>query len=138
MERVYTGNLTVPSRKLVFPFKFVGRGREPRIVLDRPMMNLGQRLVNNVAGTGSFKIVNMEELPFHWEIQGELVDEMVVKPMKGVIQAKGETEILVKIKPREEKIYNINLTVQIRRKQTPLYINVKCEGRSNNQPTLST
>lgn len=138
VEVIYSGEkddelktvvLAVPARKLIFPLKFIGKRRDPRIFLDRPFLNLGQRLVNNGAAAGTVTLVNEEEVPFSWHVAVEdLEDGVVVKPAKGVVPAKSRAEILVKVKPREEKIYNCNIQVAVRRVNKPLTLNVKCQG----------
>ena len=125
---------TIPARKISIPFKLIGLTSEPRLSTDLPCINFGKRLINNLAVSHTFNICNREAVPFTYQIEvgpNAVEEGLIVRPLRGVIEANGQAPVLVKFKPTAEKLYNFNLSIQIKWRKLPLYLNVKCQGLKN-------
>lgn len=83
----------------------------------------------------TIKLVNDENLPFQYCFNETSVDvgpngEPVLRfsPVSGTVEAKAEESIEIIFTPASEKSFNFNLVCNVRKKPTPLKINVKGEG----------
>merc|ERR1719502_1765080 len=120
-------------------FLFAGSVVEPRIQLDRARVDFSALMLGSVT-TETVHLVNHEHLPFSFAFSrdalGPTLDAnpdrkravMDISPMQGLLPPNGRTAISIQFCPSEEKAINLNLACAIRKKPTPLNLNIKGEG----------
>ncbi|KAF4667893.1 hypothetical protein FOL47_003343 [Perkinsus chesapeaki] len=116
----------VPSQELVVPFQLVGIVREPRLDIDSPSVNFGKVLVNYQTRR-TVSLINREHLPFQFMIDGAswYDNALMISPMKGTIGPDGKMTLGITFKPLEEKLYNFNIIINVKRKAEPIILNIK-------------
>eukprot|EP00929_Paragymnodinium_shiwhaense_P007666 TRINITY_DN111574_c0_g1_i1.p1 TRINITY_DN111574_c0_g1~~TRINITY_DN111574_c0_g1_i1.p1 ORF type:complete len:5027 (+),score=1455.52 TRINITY_DN111574_c0_g1_i1:94-15081(+) len=114
-------------------FLVAGVVDEPRVGMNLPTINLGERLLESSISE-KVLLVNKEHIPFSFEfdsasyqIEGQ-PPCVSVAPTHGVVGPDGTTEIHVTFKPLEEKAFNFNIVCRIKRKNEPVVLNVKGIG----------
>eukprot|EP00930_Biecheleria_cincta_P015308 TRINITY_DN12810_c0_g1_i1.p1 TRINITY_DN12810_c0_g1~~TRINITY_DN12810_c0_g1_i1.p1 ORF type:complete len:5041 (+),score=1000.88 TRINITY_DN12810_c0_g1_i1:126-15248(+) len=114
-------------------FLLAGIVEEPRIGMDKPCINFGERLLQGVASE-TVQLVNKEHIPFSWSIdpatfqeEGEL-QALSISPVSGVVGPDSSVTITVSFKPLEERPFNFNVACNIKRKREPVVLNVKGIG----------
>jgi len=114
-------------------FLIVGSVEEPRVGMDSPAINFGERLIEGVTAE-KVRLVNKEIIPFSfsfdpasYQLEGQ--QQMVsVTPTSGVIGPDTTMDIEVAFKPMEERAFNFNLICNVKRKKEPIVLNVKGIG----------
>ena len=107
-------------------------------MLDRTRVDFASHMVGMVEKE-TIHLVNNEHLPFSFAFDkesvslGALSDEgkrpvIEISPMSGLLPPNGRTAIEVRFCPSNEKFVNLNVECLIRKKPTPLNLNVKGEG----------
>jgi hydrocephalus-inducing protein len=116
------------------PFLLVGNAIEPNVYLSQSGINFKAVLVGRQIKE-TIKIINDERIPFSYSFNETLVDIgadgvpiLKFSPVSGVVAANSEQQIEVVFTPSSEKMFNFNLTCNIRKKPIPLKINIKGEG----------
>ncbi|TPX54724.1 hypothetical protein PhCBS80983_g05802 [Powellomyces hirtus] len=116
------------------PFLLVGQASEPNIFMDRPSLNFKSVLVGRSVKE-MIKLVNVEAIPFNFTFsetsfemnhQGQPV--LQFHPTSGMVGPNAEFPIEISFCPSAEKMFNFNLLCNVRKKPSPLTINVKGEG----------
>jgi hydrocephalus-inducing protein len=107
---------------------------EPNLYMSHPVINFKSVLVGRQIKE-SVKIVNDESISFAYSFNESLLDLgadgmpiLKFSPVSGIIGPNSEQEVEVCFTPSSEKLFNFTLTCNIRKKPTPLKINVKGEG----------
>ncbi|KAJ3129345.1 hypothetical protein HK098_001757 [Nowakowskiella sp. JEL0407] len=125
------------------PILVVGNATEPKIILERSGINFKSVLVGRQVKE-SVKLVNNEKIPFAYsfnetsfDLSNQNVPVLSFHPAKGTIAANGEIIIDILFAPSSEKIFNFNLLCNIKKKPTPLTLNVKGEGYKIHESILS-
>lgn len=114
-------------------FLVAGTVQEPRIGMDKPCINFGERLLQAVASE-SLLLVNKEHIPFSFQIDPASFQEegglqaLSITPMTGVVGPDSSVTIHVNFKPLEERPFNFNIACNIKRKKEPVILNVKGLG----------
>eukprot|EP00434_Breviolum_minutum_P007893 symbB.v1.2.006964.t2/scaffold348.1/size222345/3 len=114
-------------------FLVAGTVQEPRIGMDKPCINFGERLLQGVASE-SVLLVNKEHIPFSFQIDPASFQEegglqaLSISPMSGVVGPDSSVTISVNFKPLEERPFNFNIACNIKRKKEPVILNVKGLG----------
>ena len=128
----------IPAQGVDELFLFAGSVVEPRVMLDRTRVDFASHMVGMVEKE-TIHLVNNEHLPFSFAFDkesvslGALSDEgkrpvIEISPMSGLLPPNGRTAIEVRFCPSNEKFVNLNVECLIRKKPTPLNLNVKGEG----------
>ncbi|KAJ3226665.1 hypothetical protein HK099_004409 [Clydaea vesicula] len=147
MESLWKFNIL--KHNISVPLLLVGKALEPNVFIDKVSINFKSLLVGrNLKETVS--LVNNEKIPFSFsfnETSFELAPNgtPVVKfsPMSGTVGGKfirfenyflifdlamADVPIEITFNPSAEKLFNFNLICNVRKKPTPVTINVKGEG----------
>ncbi|KAL0234693.1 hypothetical protein PCE1_001729 [Barthelona sp. PCE] len=112
--------IEIPEFNLVQKFLLVGRTVEPQLYLNKPHLNFGDLLVGTSV-TQQLELFNNEDIPFDFTVDNatlEDIDRNVIfniSPVSGVV-------------PPHEKFYNLNASINVRRKTMKLSLNVKGQG----------
>lgn len=114
-------------------FLIVGTVEEPRIGMDSPAINFGERLLEGVT-VEKVRLVNKEITPFSfsfspasYQLEGQ-PQVLNVSPTSGVIGPDTTMEVEVAFKPLEERPFNFNVVCNVKRKKEPIVLNVKGIG----------
>ncbi|CAM9698611.1 unnamed protein product, partial [Chrysoparadoxa australica] len=120
-------------------FLFVGQVAEPLVTLDLTRIHFGALMLGTLHRE-TFHVVNHEMLPYSFTIDKNSIgmlqgkDEgrhrpiLSISPMSALLPPKGRVPVEVTFCPREEKFHNFNLVVNVRKKASPLNMNIKGEG----------
>ena len=116
------------------PFLFAGCVTEPRVSFDAASVNFGKVLV----GAKHRRVVtlsNHEHIPFQFafdkstfENPGGTTHAVSFEPSSGTVPPLGDVPITVVFVADAEKPRNFNVVAEVRRKPSPLSLNVKGEG----------
>ena len=124
----------IPDHKLTIPFLLVGRTSEPNLFMERTAVNFKTVLVNRKVKE-IVKLINQEATTFNFsfsetsfELNADVSPVLYFTPTSGTIGPHSEIPIEINFSPSAEKSFNFNLICNIKRKPTPLSINVKGEG----------
>ncbi|KAI9343132.1 hypothetical protein BDR26DRAFT_917651 [Obelidium mucronatum] len=122
------------KHNIVIPFLLVGQALEPNVFFDRVSVNFKSLLVGRQVKE-VVRLVNNEAIPFafnfnetSFELGGDHIPVMKFSPTSGTIGGHSEVPIEIIFTPSAEKIFNFNLQCNIKKKPTPVSINVKGEG----------
>ncbi|KAI9203105.1 uncharacterized protein BJ171DRAFT_600257 [Polychytrium aggregatum] len=125
---------TILGHNLSIPFLLVGQALEPNVFMDRVSVNFKSILVGRQARE-VVKLVNNESIPFafvfnetSFELSPDGTPVLQYSPSSGTVGAHGEVPIDVVFCPSSEKSFNFNLMCNVRKKPTPVGINIKGEG----------
>ncbi|KAJ3206444.1 hypothetical protein HDU82_004517 [Entophlyctis luteolus] len=125
---------SILDHNISIPFLLVGHALEPNLFFDRVSVNFKSLLVGRQLKE-VVNLVNNEMIPFAFsfsETSFELgIDQNPVlkfAPTSGTIGAHSEMPIEITFCPSAEKTFNFNLLCNIKKKPTPVSINVKGEG----------
>jgi hypothetical protein len=131
-ESLWTFSLTEHNVRI--PFLMIGYAVEPTILMSQPGVNFRSVLVGRQTKE-VINLVNEENQPFAFqfndtsvEMDAQGVPVLKINPMAGTIPANSELPIEINFLPLSEKMYNFNLICNIRKKPTPVTLNVKGEG----------
>ncbi|KAH6588049.1 hypothetical protein BASA50_010912 [Batrachochytrium salamandrivorans] len=124
----------ISEHNIRVPFLLVGQAAEPNIRVDQAGVNFKSVLVGRQVKE-IVKLINDEKIPFSFafsDLSVEMgcsgVSVLRISPTSGTLPANSEIPIEVVFSPSSEKVYNLNLECNIRKKPTPVTINVKGEG----------
>lgn len=126
---------SIPRLNISIPFLLVGHTKEPSVSMDRSSVNFRSMLVHHTLQE-TVHLINNESTPFHFALDetscraDEHSARMVVEPMSGTVQPHSQIPISVTFTPLLEQEYNFNIQCRVRRKPTPIGLNVKAEGYS--------
>ncbi|KAJ3408149.1 hypothetical protein HDU80_006663 [Chytriomyces hyalinus] len=125
---------SIPDHNIVIPFLLVGQALEPNVYIDRVSVNFKSLLVGRQVKE-VVKLINNEAIPFafgfnetSFEVGGDQTPVMKFHPTSGTIGGHSEIPIEITFTPSAEKMFNFNLLCSVKKKPTPLSINVKGEG----------
>ncbi|KAJ3022533.1 hypothetical protein HKX48_005950 [Thoreauomyces humboldtii] len=124
----------VVGHPVSIPFLLVGQATEPNVYMDRPSLNFKSVLVGRQVKE-LIKLVNSEAIPFSFtfsetsfEMNNQGAPVLRFAPTTGTVPGNAEVSIEITFVPSAEKIFNFNLLCNVRKKPSPLTINVKGEG----------
>lgn len=107
---------------------------EPNIYMSQTTINFKAVLVGRQIKE-TIRIINDENIPFSYSWVDALNDIrtdgnpiLTFSPVSGIIGPNSEQNIEVVFTPSTEKLFNFNLTCNIKKKPLPIKINVKGEG----------
>ncbi|KAJ3270503.1 hypothetical protein HDV01_007759 [Terramyces sp. JEL0728] len=127
-------SFSLPEHGIRIPFLLIGNALEPNIYIDHSGVNFKSVLVGRHVKE-VVKLVNDEQVPFNFIFNDTSVETgangmpmLKFQPTHGILQPKSETSIEILFSPPAEKLYNFNLVCNIKKKPTPVTINVKGEG----------
>ncbi|KAJ3081967.1 hypothetical protein HDU99_004034, partial [Rhizoclosmatium hyalinum] len=122
------------EHNIVIPFLLVGQALEPNVFFDRVSVNFRSLLVGRQVKE-VVKLINNEAIPFafsfnetSFELGSDGSPVMKFSPISGTIGGHSEVPIEIIFTPSAEKIFNFNLHCNVKKKPTPVSINVKGEG----------
>ncbi|KAJ3215867.1 hypothetical protein HDU67_010224 [Dinochytrium kinnereticum] len=125
---------SILGHNISIPFLLVGQALEPNIYMDRVSVNFKSLLVGRQVKE-VVKLINSEEMPFAFsfnETSSELgingVPVLRFSPSSGTIGSHSEIPIEIIFCPSAEKVFNFNLVCNVKKKPTPVTMNVKGEG----------
>jgi hydrocephalus-inducing protein len=112
----------------------VGKALEPNLYIDRVSVNFKSLLVGRQVKE-TVRLINCEAIPFAFsfnETSFELSNDgnpvLRFSPTSGTIGGHSELPIDIFFTPSAEKVFNFNLICNLKKKPTPVTINVKGEG----------
>lgn len=123
----------VENQNVSVPFLLVAYGSEPNVSLDRSHINFKEILIG-CAAQETLTIFNDEETPITFYIEEASrhapghVASLLLEPMKSVVPPKSKLPIIITCKPTSETEMNFNVVCRVKKKRTPLTINVKAQG----------
>ncbi|KAJ3142605.1 hypothetical protein HK100_000034 [Physocladia obscura] len=125
---------SIPEHNISIPFLLVGQALEPNVYFDRVSVNFKSLLVGRQVKE-VVKLINNESIPFafsfnetSFEMGNDQIPVMKFFPTSGTIGGHSEVPIEIMFTPSAEKMFNFNLLCNIKKKPTPVSINVKGEG----------
>ncbi|ELT89592.1 hypothetical protein CAPTEDRAFT_222082 [Capitella teleta] len=125
----------IPELNIVIPFLVVGNTLDPGVSLDRSHLNFKSLLIGHEA-VESVSILNDEPVPLQFSFVESSChapghsSALSVHPSSGTVPAKSSFPVDIHFTPQSDQEVNFNLMCNIKRKQTPLQLNVKAEGHS--------
>ncbi|KAJ3115022.1 hypothetical protein HDU96_001327 [Phlyctochytrium bullatum] len=124
----------IVGHDISIPFLLVGQALEPNIYMDRVSVNFRSLLVGRQVKE-CVKLINSEDMPFAFsfnETSSELgtngVPVLRFSPSSGTIASHSEVPIEIIFCPSAEKVFNFNLICNVKKKPSPVTLNVKGEG----------
>ncbi|RKO94829.1 hypothetical protein BDK51DRAFT_29881 [Blyttiomyces helicus] len=124
----------IVGHNISIPFLLVGQAMEPNVFMDRASVNFKSLLVGRQLKE-TVKLINNESIPFSFafsetsfELGNEGTPVLRFSPTAGTVGANSEMPIEIIFSPSAEKMFNFNLLCNIRKKPTPVAINIKGEG----------
>ncbi|XP_037371987.1 hydrocephalus-inducing protein homolog isoform X2 [Talpa occidentalis] len=126
---------TVPEHNITVPFLLVGKATNPLISLDKSHINFSSLLIGREARE-TVTIINKEEQAFHFAFQDNsrfsegFSNCLIVCPMEGLIPPQSRFPVDIFFTPKQNGGVNFNLICDVKRKASPLTLNVKAEGYS--------
>ena len=127
-------NFTILDHNIRIPFLLVGQAMEPNVYVDHTGVNFKSVLVGHQVKE-IVKLCNDELSSFSFafndtsvEMGHEGIPVLRFSPTSGVIAPRSEIPIEILFSPSAEKTFNFNLVCNIKKKPTPVTINVKGEG----------
>eukprot|EP01135_Chromosphaera_perkinsii_P007876 Nk52_evm68s1020 gene=Nk52_evmTU68s1020 len=124
---------SIPDYNIKLPVLLVGQAFEPNVHMSRPNVNFKALLVDRTAKE-TVMLINNEEAPFSFvfnesSLQTEGSSALLqISPMSGTVAANTEIPVNILFTPKGEKEFNFNVTCIVKKKPTPLAVNVKGEG----------
>ncbi|XP_068693384.1 hydrocephalus-inducing protein homolog [Montipora foliosa] len=127
----------VPEHNISIPFVMVGHTFEPALSFDRSHINFREVLIGHPVKE-TVQLLNEENTPFTFSfIQSSCHTEgysssLAVEPMSGTVFPKARLPIEISFTATEEKEVNFNVVCHVKKKISPLTLNVKAEGYAMN------
>ncbi|KAJ3332957.1 hypothetical protein HDU76_012454, partial [Blyttiomyces sp. JEL0837] len=125
---------TIPGHDITIPFLLVGQALEPNVYIDRVSVNFKSVLVGRQVKE-TVKLINGEAIPFAYnfnetsfELGNDGTPVLNFSPTSGTIGGHSEVTIDILFSPSAEKMFNFNLICNVKKKPTPVTVNVKGEG----------
>lgn len=125
---------SIIGHNISLPFLLVGQALEPNVYMDRVSINFKSLLVGRQVKE-TVNLVNSESIPFafsfnetSFELGNDSTPVLRFSPVSGTIGAHSEVPIEIGFTPSAEKVFNFNLICNVKKKPTPVTINVKGEG----------
>lgn len=131
VESMWT--FSIPDHGISVPFLLVGHASEPNVFMERNSLNFKALLVGHQA-KDTVRLVNNEHIPFSFQFNEKsfhaegLGASLGVSPVSGTIPPNSSIPVQVTFAPRIESDFNFNLVCNVKRKPTPVNVNVKGEG----------
>ncbi|KAG8523663.1 Hydrocephalus-inducing protein, partial [Galemys pyrenaicus] len=128
---------SIPEHNITVPFLLVGKATDPLISLDKSHINFSSLLIGREARE-TVKIINKEEQGFHFAFQDNsrfsegFNNCLIVCPMEGLIPPQSRFPVDIFFTPKQNGSVNFNLICDVKKKASPLTLNVKAEGYSMN------
>jgi hydrocephalus-inducing protein len=104
------------------------------VYFKQPVINFKSVLVG-MQSRETVTLINDENLPFSFSFSDSLIDQnenrapvMKFTPSSGIVPPNSQLNVEVIFTPTLEKVFNLNLFCNIKKKSAPLKINVKGEG----------
>ena len=122
---------TIPEHGIDIPFLVVGRALEPRITLDKNVLSMMPLLVGQTV-KGQVVLRNDEDRTFSFNFRKDVLENVnraatvKVTPSSGSILPGEETTVTVLFSPEMVQPYNFQLYCDVKKKPSPLVINVRC------------
>lgn len=127
-------SFNLPDHEVRIPFLLIGYATEPNVYINQSGVNFKSVLVGRHAKE-VVNIVNDELIPFSFnfndnstEMGNEGLPVLKFNPTSGTVAPQSESPIEISFSPPSEKLYNFNLVCNIRKKPSPISVNVKGEG----------
>ncbi|KAJ1558923.1 hypothetical protein HK096_003058, partial [Nowakowskiella sp. JEL0078] len=134
---------SIIGHNIQISFLLTGHALEPNVGLDKSSINFKSLLVGRQMKE-IVKLTNNESIPFafafnetSFEMNNEGIPVLKFSPISGTVAPHAEIPIELVFNPATEKIFNFNLICNVRKKPTPLSINVKGEGYEIHESALS-
>ena len=111
----------------------IGYASEPNVYISQSGVNFRSVLVGRHAKE-MFQLVNDEMSPFAFnfndapETGNEGLPVLRFNPVSGVVPPQSELPIEILFAPPSEKFFNFNLVCNVKKKPTPISVNIKGEG----------
>nr|KAJ3422703.1 hypothetical protein HK105_006819 [Polyrhizophydium stewartii] len=125
---------TILEHGIRIPFLLVGQAIEPNVYADHTNVNFKSVLVGRQVKE-VVHLTNGELVPFafafsdtSFELGQQGTPVLRFSPSSGTIGPNSEIPIEIVFSPASEKTFNFNLVCNIRKKPTPVTINIKGEG----------
>ncbi|KAJ3305286.1 hypothetical protein HDV03_001884, partial [Kappamyces sp. JEL0829] len=131
----------IPDHDVRVTFLLIGYATEPSVYIGQSGVNFKSVLVGRQAKE-VVQMVNDETTPFAFSFENlvEMGNEgepvLTIHPMSGVVPAKGELPVEILFSPPTEKLFNFNLNCNVRKKPSPITVNVKGEGYKIHESVL--
>jgi len=121
----------IKEQDINVPVLLVGQVSEPDVTFDLNHFNFKHTLVGT-RGKGVIHIINNEPIDFPFALNCEVENKsrpvLDIKPMSGIVPARCRIPLRITFYPREERVYNYNVQLEIKRKSTKVSINIKGSG----------
>jgi len=133
---------TIPEHGIDIPFLLVGRALEPRVTLDKNVLSMMPLLVGQTV-KGQVVLRNDEDRKFNFSFRKDVLDnvnraaKVKITPAAGSIPPGGETAVTILFSPEMVQPYNFQLYCDVKKKPSPLVINVRCMTYSVQAKLLS-
>ncbi|EDQ90671.1 uncharacterized protein MONBRDRAFT_18473 [Monosiga brevicollis MX1] len=114
-------------------FLLVGHSEEPRLHFDVQTLDLAPLLLNKTV-TQTITLINEEARPFNFAFDAAQLAAInkgatvAVMPTTGRVDARSQLPIRLSFTPKLEQPYVLNVLCDVRRKPTPLAIQIRAEG----------
>ncbi|KAI8909684.1 hypothetical protein EDD86DRAFT_206048, partial [Gorgonomyces haynaldii] len=125
---------SIPEHGIRIPFLLVGFSTEPSVYLNTSSLNFKAVLVGRQIKETIY-VVNDESNAFSFAFSETSVDlgldgvpVLKFSPTSGTVAPNAKLAIEVVFTPSSEKTFNFNLTCVVKKKPTPLKVNIKGEG----------
>jgi hydrocephalus-inducing protein len=121
------------GQKIEEHFLIVGQVQEPRVGMDLPAINFGERLIDGET-TEKVRLVNKEIIPFSFAFDAASYQQeghaqvISVSPTSGVVGPDTALDVEVTFRPVHERAFNFNVVCNVKRKKEPVVLNVKGMG----------
>eukprot|EP00794_Sanderia_malayensis_P018879 gene18879-20779_t len=116
-------------------FLLVGMATDPAVSFDKSHLNFKEFLIGHKV-VRTLNMINDEDRSFQFCFDKEScfaaghVASLLIQPMEGVIEPRSKLPISVHFCPEIEQEVNFNLVCRVKKKTTPLTVNIKAEGFS--------
>ncbi|KAJ3416712.1 hypothetical protein HDV05_000542 [Chytridiales sp. JEL 0842] len=131
--------MVLPNKKFEVIFEFTPetvdlKALEPNVYMDKVSLNFKSLLVGRQVKE-TVRLINSESIPFafnfnetSFELGNDGTPVLRFSPTSGTIGGRSEIPIEIIFCPCAEKTFNFNLLCNVKKKPTPVSINVKGEG----------
>lgn len=123
---------SIKSQSVSMSFLLVGHTSEPAVTLDRAYLNF-KSLLKGTQAKETVYLVNNESSPYSFNfVESSLSSdssgrELRVEPLSGTVPPQDRIPITVFFTAQKEREYSFNVQCSVKRKSTPITLNVKAE-----------
>ena len=113
----------IDEQSIVVPFLLVGHVLEPKVALDKSMINF-QNLLTGGKASQTVTLSNSEHIPFSWSFDslvGQDANVLQLTPSSGSIGPHSSVPIDITFLPTQERSYNFNLVCNVKKKATRFF-----------------